>query len=267
MIGSEALRLLDGFRAERAIDTTCHLGQWPFRREASASVGDLRAYAVRHGLSEVWVSHLASLFGFGTRAGNEQALRSCADDPFRVFVVLDPTATTWERELRWAVASGAAGVRIAPGFHRYRSPAATEVAIACAELDLPLQVLVRLDDGRVRHPLLAVEDPRPEELAELLRAATDTRMLVSGLRIEEWEQTRRHLDDIDLPRVHLDLWHVNGPLNIVDVLAKEEDRWVFGSGYPVQTPEATMLQLAASALETSELAALTSGNARRLISR
>lgn len=267
MIGSAATRLLDDFRGLRAIDTTCHVGQWPFRLRARASADDLRVYADRHALSSVWVSHLAALFGFDTRSGNEEALRHCDDDLFRVFAVLDPSEATWERELVRMAAEGIAGVRIAPGIHDYSATAARDLALACAELDLPLQVLVRLDDARVRHPLLPARDPQPEELAGLIRSAPSTRILLSGLRIEEWEHLRRHLDDIALPRTFLDLWHVNGPLNVVDSLGATEDRWVFGSGYPVQTPEPTMLQLTASSLAGADLAAVTSGTARRLIAR
>jgi len=267
VIGAAATRLLDDFRELNAVDTTCHLGQWPFRLRAAASAEDLRSYAQRHALSSVWVSHLAALFGFDTRSGNTEALRRCGDDLFRVFAVLDPTEATWERELAWMASEGVAGVRVAPGIHGYPAGAARDLAAACAELDLPLQVLVRLDDARVRHPHLPAEDPQPHEIADLIRSAPRTRILLSGLRIEEWEQTRRHLDDIALPHTFLDLWHVNGPLNIVDALGTEDGRWVFGSGYPVQTPEASMLQLTASSLAAAELDAIASGTAHRLIAR
>lgn len=262
----DAAGLLAEFSAEGAVDTTCHLGQWPFRLSAAASADDLRTYAARHGLTRLWVSHLACLFGFDTRTGNEACLAACAgDDLFRVFAVLDPTEPTWPAELAEMRERGAVGIRIAPGFHGCSLSEALDVAAACRDADLALQVLVRLDDARVRHPRFLQREPQPHEIAAFLRATTDADVLVSGVRWDEWDEVVRHLADVDLPRVRVDLWHVNGPLNIVDRMATEPDRWVFGSGFPVQTPEATMLQLTASGLSAAQRSRIARGAAERML--
>ena len=232
-----------------ATDVTCHVGAWPFRLGAAADIDDLRAYAARAGLRRLWVSHLASLFGFDTRAGNAAVLDACAGDRlFAVFAVLDPSESTWREELDWALDRGAAGIRIAPSLRRHPLADAVALARACGERGVPVQLLVRLDDERVRHRMLAGDDPTPEEIAEFVRHTAGTDIVVSGLRWEGWSEVRARLSGDELDRVVLDLWHVNGPFRVFDALAAEPDRWVFGSGFPVQTPEATMLQLAASDL-------------------
>lgn len=266
MSDAPARRLLSSFAEQGAVDVTCHVGQWPFRLEASVDVDGLRAYARTHGLRTIWVSHLAALFGFDTRTGNEACLRACAHDSlFRVFAVLDPTDETWEEELTWALSEGAVGVRIAPGFHGYRLPRAAPLAQACRKRGVPLQVLVRLDDARVRHPRFLLTDPREEEIASFLRVASGTAIVLSGLRWDEWRGVLPHLADAPPDGVLLDLWHVNGPFRVTDAIGDEPYRWVFGSGMPVQAPEPTMLQIAASDLPAAACAAITGGNAHSML--
>lgn len=257
-----ARALLDAFADLGAVDTTCHLGQWPYRLSAAADVDRLRAYAEQRGLRRLWVSHLAALFGFDTRTGNETALASCHDDPlFRVFAVIDPRDPGWLGELEWAAGAGARGIRVAPGFHDYPVAELSPVIDACAEHALPLQLLARLDDARVRHPLSPARDLELFRIADLVRSRPDSPLLLSGLNWADWAELRRHLGDAVPPGVRLDLWHVNGPTKVADRLGDDRGRWVFGSGFPVQTPESTMLQLMASTLPGQALHAIVAGNA------
>ncbi|MEU4014025.1 amidohydrolase family protein [Microbacterium sp. NPDC028030] len=262
----QARRMLGAFADLGAVDTTCFVGQWPYRLGAAADADDLRAHAERFGLRAIWVSHLASLFGFDTRTGNEAVLAACADDPlFRVVVTIDPRDADWTAQLDEAIGSGARGVRVAPGFHRYDVAGVRPVLEACGEHGIPLQLIARLDDARVRHPLSPAVDIEVHRIADLVREAPTLPMLLSGLNRADWIELNRHLGDAAPERVRLDLWHVNGPTHVADRLAEDPQRWVFGSGFPVQTPEATALQLAASALPAETLRAITSGNAAALL--
>lgn len=259
-------RMLRTFAMLGATDTTCFLGQWPYRLAAGADVDDLRAYADRLGVREIWVSHLASLFGFDTRTGNEAVLAACADDPlFRVFTTIDPRDASWPEELDDAVRAGARGVRVAPGFHRYDVGLVRPVLEACRERGLPVQLIARLDDARVRHPLSPVVDVEVHRIADLVRDAPAHPLLVSGLNRAEGVELQRHLGDEVPEWLRLDLWHVNGPTHVADGLADDPDRWVFGSAFPVQTPEATALQLAASALPAGALRAIVAENASAML--
>ena len=259
-------RMLDAFAELGATDTMCFVGQWPYRLSAAADADDLRAHADRLGLRSVWVSHLASLFGFDTRAGNEAVLDACADDPlFHVFATVDPRESSWREELDEAVDAGAEGVRVAPGFHRYEVAAVGSVLDACVERGLPLQLIARLDDARVRHPLSPAIDLEVHRIADLVRDSPPHPMLVSGLNRADWIELNRHLGDDAPGWLRLDLWHVNGPTHVADSLGDDPERWVFGSGFPVQTAEATALQLAASTLPAEALRAITSDNAASML--
>lgn len=76
-----AMRTLEPLQRERAIDLTAFIGQWPFRLSVRAEASDLSAMADRLQLSGVCVSHIASIFGFDTRSGNEALLRITGDMP------------------------------------------------------------------------------------------------------------------------------------------------------------------------------------------
>lgn len=249
---AEGRMLLRAFSQQRATDTMCHLGTWPYRLTATADADDLRAYATRYDLRALWVSHLSALFGFDTHTGNEAALTACADDDlFRVFAVIDPSETGWRSELAWAASAGACGVRVAPGFHHYPPARVAAVIDVASEHGLTVQLIARMDDARVRHPLSPAHDLDVHRIADLVRARPEHPLVISGLNAADWQELGRHLGDAVPPAVRLDLWHLNGPNGIVDRL--EPERWVFGSGLPVQTPEATMLQLMASDLPPDAL--------------
>lgn len=263
---AQARRMLRAFADLGATDTTCFFGQWPYRLSAAADADALHAHADRLGLRSVWVSHLASLFGFDTRTGNEAVLAACADDPlFRVFATIDPRDPNWLDELDDAAAAGARGVRVAPGFHRYEVSAVRPVLDACADRGLPVQLIARLDDARVRHPLSPAVDLEVHRIADLVREGPADPLLLSGLNRADGIELKRHLGDAAPEWLRLDLWHVNGPPAVADSLGVDPERWVFGSGFPVQAPEATALQLTASALPDHALRAITSGNAAAML--
>ncbi|MFE6996254.1 hypothetical protein ACFVAE_09880 [Microbacterium sp. NPDC057659] len=259
---ARAHELLDGFTRLGAVDTLALLGQWPYRLGAAAAADGLRAHARRLGLQQLWVSHLATLTGFDTRTGNEALRSTCGDDPlFRLFAVVDPGAPEWRRELAWAAREGFTGVRLFPGDHGTSVEALRPVIDEAAALGLTAQIVLRLDDPRVRHPRSPAIDPGIPEVAELVRRAPAHPLVLSGLNRLEWIELGRHLGD-DVPsHVLLDLWHVNGPTFVGDTWGDDPGRWVFGSGFPVQAAEPTALQIAAASITDDARRRIAAGNA------
>ncbi len=263
---AQAHAMLRAFADLGATDTTCFLGHWPYRLGSSTDADGLRAHAARLGLRQLWVSHLASLFGFDTRTGNEAVLAQCGDDPlFRLFATVDPGQPSWRTEVAQAASAGFHGIRLAPGFHRRPVADALPVLDAAAAHDLPVQIVVRLDDARVRHPLAQAVDPEPHQLADLVRDRAGQRIVVSGLNRAEAVEFDRHLGGRVPQSVRLDLWHVNGPTFVADGLSADLHRWTFGTAFPVQTPEATALPLAASSLSPLERRAICVDNAAAVL--
>lgn len=264
------MSMLDPFVAQGAVDLTAFVGQWPWRLQVSTDGPGLSAYANRLGLSALCVSHLASVFGFDTRGGNEALFDLVrADDRLLPFPILNPTAPG---ELTWLTSMDIRGIRLVPGYHGYSltDPAVAHVADTAAELGIPLQVCVRLDDERIRHPRFHAPDVPIHELAELIRANPGRRLILSGLNTAEWNAVRTQLNSTDdLSGVIADLWFVNGPVQVIRQLCKQGQagHFGYGSGTPIQTAEATALQLAVADIAAEHRRLLCHGNADRLLAR
>ena len=260
-----ARALLEDFSGYRATDVTCFLGQWPYRLGASASASDLEAYAATHGLSALWVSHFAAISGFDTRTGNEECLSQCQGNPLlRSMAVVNPAEGGWQAELDWSRRMGVHGVRVAPGFHGYGTDLLIEVARAAAADGLLIQLLMRLDDERVRHPQSPGRDVEMRAVLAVLNAVPHATVVVSGLNWVEWQQLTAVLGENVPGKLHADFWHVNGPFGVAESFAEAAGTWVFGSGFPIQAPEPTMLQIAASSLSAPVRAAIVRNNADAL---
>lgn len=266
-----AMLLLTPFKQERAIDLTAFIGQWPTRLQIRATAADLIAVADRFHVSAMCVSHIASIFGFDTRSGNEALFAEAANDArLWPFAILNPAEGGWERELEWAIKEGARGIRLVPGYHGYSlaSPRVAELASAMRERGLPLQICARLEDERLVHPRIPIVPVPFHEIAELLRLTGDIPVILSGLRASEWGSVEEHLNaDHRRDKVLLDLWFTNGPVAAIGSLCRKglAKRFGYGSCMPIQVPEATILQLAAAAIGDDERAALCRGNTASLL--
>lgn len=262
---------LANFAAQQGIDVTAFLGTSPWRVQAGHDVADLGRLADRLGLEGLCVSHLASVYGFDTRSGNEVLFDQVASDKrFWAHPVINPSETGWEQELSWAAATGARGVRVLPGYHGYRitDPAVDALIDAVRDLDLPLHLSMILEDPRVRHPRYLVDPVEMADIADFLRAAADVATVLSGLRTMDWAIVQSHLDHgHDLSRVLADLWFVNGPTGVIadSVAEGSGERWAFGSCTPVQAAIATAYQVGAADISDDQRRDLAGGNARRVL--
>lgn len=267
----QVMNRLEPFRAQGAIDLTVFMGQWPTRLQIQASAADLASMADTYGLKGMCVSHIASIFGFDTRSGNEELFRvSSADERIWPYAILNPAEAGWELELEWAVREGARGIRLVPGYHDYSllSEPVTELVTHLSKLQLPLQICVRLEDERLAHPRFMAKTIPFHELAELLRLAGNTPVIMSGLRAREWNSVREHLNvDHSADHVLLDLWFTNGPVAAVAALCQSgySQLMGYGSCAPIQTPEATAFQLATANISENERSMISHGNAARLL--
>jgi uncharacterized protein len=262
---------LDPFVKQGAVDLTAFVGQWPWRLPVRLDGAALSAHADRLGLSALCVSHIASVFGFDTRSGNEELFELVrTDERLLPFPILNPIVDSGE--LGWLASMGARGIRLVPGYHgcSLGSPAVATIADAAADLGIPLQVCARLDDERLRHPRFSAPDVPIHELAELVRRNPRRRLILSGLRSAEWDALRAHLNATDdLSGVVADLWFVNGPVQVIRQIcaAGQAAHYAYGSGTPIHTAEATALQLATADISAGHRGLLCRGNAERLLTR
>lgn len=246
-------RVFQPFQTQGAIDLTAFIGQWPFRSASRANADDLIHMANKYGLTAMCVSAIDSIFGYDTWTGNDILFREVKkDERLLPFPILNPADSSWERELEWAAESGAQGIRLTPGYHGYapNEPFVAELLKATNALQLPTQLCIRLFDPRFQHPRYPADDISLHTVAEwITMTSASQNVLLSGLRIYEWDTIARHLPlDFSTDHVLCDLWFANGPIAAIASLAKSNliGKFAYGSCTPIQTAEATMLQLASA---------------------
>lgn len=262
---------LQDFATYQAVDVTAFVGVFPWRLQASIDTDALTRQADRLGLSALYVSHLASVFGYDTRSGNEELLRAVSAEPrLRFTPIIDPTEPGWSAELGWAVEHGAQGLRIVPGYHGYTlgHPAVTDLVAAATELQLGIHLSVTLEDPRERHRRYQITDCTFSDIADFLRRATGNPVVISGLRAGDWNDVHASLDHgHDMDRVLLDTWRMTGPVAALRMMC--EAGWTSMLGYgtcqPVQEAFASAYQLATATISEQNRAALAAQNARRVL--
>ncbi|WP_144854045.1 hypothetical protein [Paenibacillus cremeus] len=74
-------------------------------------------------------------------------------------------------------------------------------------------------------------------------------------------------DGVDIDQLYFDLWYCNGPIGIVLWLCANGGArsFTFGSCYPIQTFEATALQVDQSDISSEQRRALGASNAIRYL--
>jgi len=265
--------ILHSFTRYGAIDVLAFMGEWPDRHSLRANTEDLSKMADRLGLRAICVSHLSSVLGHDTRTGNELLFASTSsDERLWAFPIVNPLEAGWKEELDWAASMGARGVRLVPGYHGYslREDVIQELVNVARKYKLPVQVCARLQDERLQHRLLRVQAVDLHDLAELITTTNGHPLLISGLSVQERDLVIRNVsssNSIKINQVLFDLWFCNGPLTVIASLVKAglAQSYAYSSCMPLQTPEATALQLASSAIGETERIQMIYGNAMRVL--
>jgi len=262
---------LRSFAALQAVDVTAFVGQFPWRLAARTDPRALARHADRLGLSGLCLSHLASVFGYDTRSGNEELLHAVQQEPrFWFTPILNPTEPGWQAELGWAASHRARGIRIVPGYHGYalQHPAVSELVAAVGEAGIALHLSAALEDPREHHPRYNVQECGTSAIADLLRAADRLPVVISGLRAQDWAEVQAHLDrGHRLDRVLVDIWRMNGPVGVLASMcaAGVTPMLAYGTCQPVQEPVASAYQLATASIDVADRQALAAQNARRVL--
>lgn len=262
--------MLDRFTRYGAIDVLAFVGQWPDRQTLCAEAIELIDMADRLGLRAMCVSHLSSVLGHDTRTGNEELFAATSQDVrLWPFPIVNPLEAGWKEELDWTVSMGARGIRLVPGYHGYglRDEGIHELLDEVRKHHLPLQICSRLQDERLQHRLLLIDVVDLHELAEQIMAADGHPLLISGLRDHERDLVMRHVAaGSKIDHLLFDLWFCNGPLAVISSICRAglAHSYAYSSCTPLQTAEATALQLASSDIGEEERIDLIYGNALRL---
>ncbi len=250
------------------IDCNCFAGPWPFRALPAAAPTEVAALLLDAGFSQVLVSPLEALFFEDPQVANERlAALLPAGDPLLLCAVVNPTLANWERSRAAAHRElGAKAVKLHPNYHAYAAGDAPTRALleAAARAGLPVVIQLRMQDTRSQHPLCKIPDASAEAALEAAAAVPAARVVLGGIRFGEVTALAARIRA--LPNVWVDLSqveHADGLRQTVEAVGA--DRLLLGTHAPLFNVRSALLKLDEGLLNDNERAAITRGNAERLL--
>ena len=231
------------------VDVSAWIGAYPFRELPHPDASVLVRVLEREGIGQAWVGSLPS--AWHRDPGPSNAWLYAELQPHAGILFPSPTVRPdwpgWERMLDDAVTRRAPSVRLYPMQLGFAGTAALlgSVARACGERGLVVQLTVRFEDLRQRHPMDSAPDLTAAHIRSIVRADPRVCVIVSGAGRDLIEETHWSLTPAEQRRCYWDWAWVWGPPedhfeHLVSAIGGE--RFVFGGYWPlrlIQAPVAT----------------------------
>lgn len=225
-----------------SVDVNCWIGGYPFREVPHPDPDVLVKVLAREGMSSAWVGYLPGAFHRDPSAANR--VLYAALEPFRATLrpapIVRPDWPGWREELATAVEMGAHAVRAYPMQWGYGpgNVALAELAMACGEVGVVLQLTVRFEDLRQRHSLDTTGDLSAAAVRALARTSENgCHLMVLGAGRELIEEIHWGLTPAEQELVWYDFGWVWGPpddhfQHLINTIGGE--RFVVGTAWPLR---------------------------------
>lgn len=229
------------------VDVSAWIGPYPFRELPHPDPAVLVHVLQRERIGQAWVGSLPSVWHRDPAPSNAWLYEQLVPHAgiLRPSPTVRPDWPGWERVLDEAVERGAPSVRCYPmqvGIGA-TSPALPALACAAAARGLVIQLTVRFEDLRQRHPMDSAPDLTAAHVRALVRADRQVRVVVSGAGRDLIEETHWSLTPAEQQRCFWDWSWVWGPPE--DHLGHlwqtiGADRFTFGGFWPLRLVQAPL---------------------------
>ncbi len=252
------------------IDVNVTVSRWPFRRLAGDELPDLIDRLRTSGITQAWVGSFDGLLHKDIEGVNARLIDACRSAPqgmLRPFGTVNPTLPDWREDLRRCHEEHRMpGIRLHPNYHGYRldDPVCAELLATAAQWKLIVQLMARVDDPRMQHPLMRVADVDVGPLRDLVAGCPELQVvLLNGLQVVSHDAIGAL---VDTGRIFVELATLEGLGGVSNLLTRVPvERILFGSHCPYFLLESALLKLRESELSPSQRAAITHQNAARLL--
>lgn len=232
------------------VDVSAWIGAYPFRELPHPDAEVLVRVLQREGIGQAWVGALPSAWHRDPGPSNTWLYAQLA--PHAGVLLPSPTVRPdwpgWESLLDDAVLRGAPSVRVYPMQLQLSatSPALASLSRACADRGLVVQLTVRFEDLRQRHPMDGAGDLTAAHIRAMVRSDPRVRVIVSGAGRDLIEEVHWSLTPDEQARCFWDWAWVWGPPE--DHLAHlfqtvGPARFVFGGYWPLRLMQAPLATL------------------------
>lgn len=250
------------------IDVNLFVGDCPFRAIPS-DVEDLNRLRELAGLKRAIATSFSSLFYYDPVAGLERDLKRYEplSDWLLFFAVVNLDFPQLEQQIEWAARDERiVGLRLFPTLHHYPldSERVTETLHLAAEHDLPVNLTVRLTDGRVAPRYVDQEELSPDALVKFLDGAGEATVILSMFFFNELQPLQ--VEWSHLPQVYLDLGCSKPSVASFDELPTwfPIERVLFGSGAPLYYWKGSRLAVEGARLTEDQKSVILGGTAREV---
>jgi predicted TIM-barrel fold metal-dependent hydrolase len=247
------------------IDVNANLFRWPFRRTTCDELPALLAAMRRHGVAQAWVASLEGVFHKDIGGVNLRLAEACRGRPELVpFGSVNPMLPDWQEDLRRCQEDyRMPGLRLHPNYHGYKlnDPAFAQLLALAERRGLIVELVVRMDDVRVQHPLMQVADVDLAPLADALAAVPRLRLVVLNASGLKGPLLKR-------PGLSIDIATKEGVGGVSDLVKSVGlERVLFGSHAPLFSLDSAVLKIREADLTAEQKQAVESGNAQRLLGK
>jgi predicted TIM-barrel fold metal-dependent hydrolase len=252
------------------VDVNVNLSRWPFRRLPCDEMPELLGKLQAMNVAQAWAGSFDGLLHKDIAGVNAQLAEECRVHPPGMLVPfgsVNPTLPDWREDLRRCHEEyRMPGIRLHPNYHGYQldDPVFAEVLGVAQRRQLIVQLVVRMEDVRMQHPLVRVPDVDTKPLPALVAARPNLRLvLLNALRTIRGEALRRLSA---AGNVYFEIAMLEGVGGIARLLQDiPPGRLLFGSHFPFFHLEAAVLKLHESDLRPSHAAAISRKNAEQLL--
>ncbi|MBM4186765.1 MAG: hypothetical protein FJ206_05565 [Gemmatimonadetes bacterium] len=250
------------------IDVNTFLGHHPFRRLDGGSPAAIVAGLERVGIDQAWISNLAAVFWRDPTEGNRIVYQAATHHVcLRPVPAVHPGLPGWIEVLEEAVDRESPCVRVDPISYGIAPSGSEMLALvrAAAERNLPLQLAVRLEDSRQRHPNDLTGELPAWAVRALIRSHPEARLIVTHADRDLIEQVHFGSTPDEASRILWDIcWLWGPPEDQLQLLVTTigAGRFCFGTGMPLRIPESSIAKLELTELTPTERRAIESSNAR-----
>lgn len=253
------------------IDINANVSRWPFRRTPCDELPQLAEKLLAHGVRQAWVGSLDGVFHRDCGGVNRRLAADCGSER-RVQLVpfgsVNPRLPDWQEDVRRCAEDyRMPGIRLHPNYHGYRldEPVFAQLLDLAAQRQLIVQLVVRMDDVRVQHPLMRVADVDVKPLAGLLRTRPALRLMLlnsqAALRAADLQPLAA------AEHFGVDIAMQEGVGGVAALLRTVPSTQVFfGSHLPLFVLESALLKMQEAGLEASVRRAIECENAQRWLS-
>jgi predicted TIM-barrel fold metal-dependent hydrolase len=249
-------------------DANVSLFRWPFRRVKGDETSALAEKLQRHGVTSAWAGSFEGLLHRDLGGVNLRLAEECRKHPLFVgFGSVNPTAPDWEEDVRRCHDEyRMPGIRLHPNYHGYdlTNPAFAKLLSIAAERGLVVQLAVSMEDDRTQHPLVRVAPVDVTPLPQLVRETPGLRLtLLNASRTLRLEELHRLAAAGEIAFEISTMESLGGVSAFLAQVSLE--RVLFGSNAPLYYFESAEGKLRESVLSDEQKAAITSGNAAKLL--